>query len=187
MISRCDLSCGDGLGVRLCVGVRIDPHLLVQDSARALPCKVEVAVVGHVEKGILLWHSVIVDLHLIVPCQSVGDCDIHFSRVSLISVRAVKTQHDVILPVLFHSPHPLAVEVHAAVEIVSIVIFVQLIRPSIQLKGGASDAVGHSSHDSSEKFVSGLISSRIIIAKNYIDQLSFPVRHKHLHQSGAVI
>ena len=77
-----------------------------------LTSQIEIAVVGHVENGILVSHGIIADVQSLISFQSVGHADNGSAGEALITAGAVETQGNRIFGMLFHLPE-------AQVEIVA--------------------------------------------------------------------
>ena len=123
----------------------------------------------------------------IIFCHRICHEEIYASRISLISFRAVQLQCNTVFRKLLYFPHSLIRKISAAVQCIALIIICKRIRFAVQLEGSSANTVCHSSDYSTDKAGSLFVSGGILITKDYICQLSFPVRHKQLYKICSII
>ena len=92
-----------------------------------------------------------------------------------------------VIRMFFYLPHPLIVIMRAAVKIVVIVIFLQIVYRTANLNPRPADTVSAAAYGSAERSVSPLISCRVVISQYDVPQFLVFVRHKKPYESCAVI
>ena len=146
------LAGGDGVGIGSGEVTGGHTKELIQRTLRLVVTgQVEVAVIGHVEHGILVADAVVDDLQRAGSFQRVGHMDHRVTGVALVAVGAVKAQLNAVFRVADHLPQAILVAIGAAVEAVfAVVIDRQLISLSVHGEGSSADTVGIAAYDGAE-------------------------------------
>ena len=149
--------------------------------------QIKIAVICNIKNGIRIRCPMIMDCHFVLIRQSISYFNMCLSRISLISIRAVKRQHNMFFICFFYLPHPLTVEIKPTVQIVFKVILCKLISFSIYRKAGSFDAVRIPSDNCTKKCTALFIAGHIIIPKYYITDSSIFIGSKDTDKSCSVI
>ena len=152
-----------------------------------MACQVEVAVVCHVDNGILIAASLIVDFYGVLIGQGIRNGHFKVSRESLVSVRAHQNEGNGAVIRLFYVPEAVIVSVRAAVQVVVVLIFCQLVCFSVQFKCWSRDTVSVSSDGGSKMASVGLIAGYGVKSKDNVSLLSILIRNENRYQMCAVI
>ena len=150
--------------------------------------QIEIAVVRHIDQGILVTGTIVMNFQLIFFCESVGDSHLKGSWKALVHIRAHEMEtHAVLLLQKLHIPHPAAVASGTAVADVLAFIFFHEVFFSIDGKFCMIHTVSASSDGSSEIRVSFFIIQHIVIAQSHVLRVSVLIRHIDAHQRSAVV
>ena len=183
------LAGGDGVGIGS--GEVTGGHTkdLIQRTLRlVMTGQVEVAVVGHIEHGVLVTDAVVDDLQGAGSFQRVGHMDHRVAGVALVAVGAVKAQLNAALGMADHLPEPVFVAIGAAVEAVfAVVIDGQLIGLAVHGEGCAADTVGIAAHDGAEVGGAGGIFLGGIEAQDHICHIAGSIGYQQLDDGSAVV
>ena len=149
--------------------------------------QIEIAVVGHIEYGILITDAVIGDSQNTAGLQCVGHMDHRVAGEALIAVGAVHPEADGIFGVLFHLPQADIEAVGAGVEVICVIIDAQRNGFVIQNEAGVFDPVGIASHGCAQKRAAGEIAGCLVKAQHHVRKLTLPVRNEQLDQRGTAV
>ena len=153
---------------------------MVIDVTVHVPVQIPVTVIGHIDRRICIRNAVIVNDDLIVIRECVGDGNLELPRVSLIAVRTVQRKNDLAVTLAICRPDALVIAIRTAVEAGdSVLIFVQLIADSVQLKSTARDAVGNTPYSGSESVGVAFIFVHCIKSQQNVSQHTVLIRNTY--------
>lgn len=179
---------GDGLGV---IGVKEAggqrQHLIHGGIGMLMTPEVEIAVVGHVEHGVLIADRVIADVQAAFGIQAVGDPDNGIAGEALIAVGAVQFQGDGGVGVGNQLPHSLEIEIGAGMEVVVVFVGGQGIVFAVQAEGRALNAIGVAANCGTQTAAAHSVADTVVTAQNNVSQVSLFVGNQQGDQGGAVV
>ena len=149
--------------------------------------QVEIAVVGQVENRVLVADGVILNVKTAAAVQPVGHSDHGIPGEALITIGTAQLQGDGVAGMRSYAPHPGAVGIRAAVEVIAALIGGQGICFAAQNEAGTLDPVGAAANRSAEKPAAVQIPFAAVIAQNNICQVPLAVRYQKLDQAAAEI
>ena len=139
--------------------------------------QVEIDVAGGVEHGVLVAFGAVGDIQTpsLITCvrtaQCVGHPDLQRAGIALLSVGAHQRERHIVLPQIFHRPHPL-VEAHVpAVEGIGPVVRGKAVLHTAQGEPGPGDAVGIPPHQSAHILVLGDIVLQRVEPQHHVQRL----------------
>ena len=184
---RADLSGWNRLficrGKRIC----IQNNGMAQSASALMSVQIEIAVIGHINDCIFIRHRLIMDRQRIILIQAVSHVHIQSTRIPLVAVRAVKAECDMVISAVRDLPHPFIIVVKTAVQIVSVIIFIQFVGHTVDHNRRSADPVCVSSHRCSDRISALLISGNIIEPQHHIHRLPAFSFHQDTDQGCAVI
>ena len=149
--------------------------------------QVEIAVVGHVEHGVLIADAVINDGKGAAVFQPVGDLHGGVAGETLIAIGADKAEGDGIGAMGNHIPQPLVSGVGAGVEVVAVFVVMEGDGLVVHDEAGLFHAVGIPGHGGTQEGTAGEIAGNIVTAQNHVGKAAILVRNPQGNQSGTTI
>ena len=134
-------------------------------------------MIGHVDDRILVRSRFVGDMKCVF-FQTVSDGHGERSRETLVHIRAVQSQGDGGVRVLFHGPDPFGILMKTAVQAVFPVIFIKGISGAVQRKRSAANAVGAAAHVAAEACGVVLVAGDIVKAEDHVPAAAIFVRRK---------
>lgn len=179
---------GNGLGV---IGVEETggqrQHLIHGGIGVLVAPEVEVAVIGHVEYGVLIADRVIADVQAAFGIQTVGDANLGVAGEALIAVGTAQFQRDGGVGVGNQFPHSLEIEIGAGMEVVAVFVGGQGIVFAVQAEGRTLNAVGVAAYCGAQTAAAHGVADTVVAAQNNVSQVTLFVGNQQGNQGGAVV
>lgn len=152
-----------------------------------LPGQIEIAVVGQVENGIVIAHSVVCDVQAAFFIQTVGDINGGAAGISLVAIGAFQMERNGGIGIIGHRPHPGMVEVGAGMEVVAVLVGRKGILPVTDGERAAFDPVGAAADNGAQEAGSVQVAFRVIIAQSNVGDVAVGIGNEHVYQRRAEI
>ena len=181
--NRSNLSGRDGMRIlirRICIRKKL--QLLIKHHTTVVSCQIEITVVRKIHYSVCVCLCMICDMYSIFIIERVSYCNMHVSRESLLLLRAVMVECNVIVATLLHLPHQMIESVFTTVQTVVILVGLNYPFLTINRKTCPLDTVSVSADCCTEAARSLLIRSCVIITKHHILHDTVFICKKHRHQ-----